>query len=344
MASEKNYSVAIVGAGGLVGQEFIKTLLQRNFPMNSIRLLAAEHGTGKKIIIRHEEVEVKEATPDSFDGVDIAFLTMGSEMSKYLVPFVLRAGGLAIDNSAAFRLEADVPLVVPEVNVQDIKRHKGIISTPNCITIQLATALYPLHRVNPITRITVATYQSVSGNGSAAIEELTTQAKQVLEGQTTFPHLYPHQIAFNVLPEIDVFLDDGYTKEEWKIVKETRKVMHADNLAISATCVRVPVFTGHSAAVQVEFTHPMLVDDAERLLAQAPGVKILDDSTISLYPHPWAVTGSDEVFIGRLRRDISHPNGLALWLVVDNLRKGAALNAVQVAEETIKRGWLRPGR
>jgi aspartate-semialdehyde dehydrogenase len=263
-------------------------------------------------------------------------------VSRHFSPIAARAGAVVIDNSAAFRMEPWVPLVVPEVNPEDIKWHKGIIANPNCSTIQMVVALYPLHKVNPIKRIVVSTYQSVSGTGSAAVEELTVQTRQVLEGQNTIPHVYPHQIAFNVLPEIDVFLDDGYTKEEWKMVEETKKIMHADEIAISATCVRVPVFTGHSEAIHVEFSSPMFPDEAERILAQAPGVKILDDTSISLYPHPWAAAGTDEVFVGRIRRDVSHPNGLVMWVVADNLRKGAALNAVQIAEEMIKRDWLNP--
>jgi aspartate-semialdehyde dehydrogenase len=235
-----------------------------------------------------------------------------------------------------------VPLVVPEVNPEDIKRHKGIIANPNCSTIQMVVALYPLHKVNPIKRIIVDTYQAVSGTGSAAVDELTTQVKQVLDGQATAPHVYPHQIAFNVLPEIDVFLDNAYTKEEWKLVEETRKIMHAGNIAISATCVRVPVFTGHSEAVNVEFSQPMPPDEARRILAQAPGVKVLDDPTVSLHPQPWSAAGTDEVYVGRIRRDSSHPNGLIMWVVADNLRKGAALNTVQIAEEMIKREWLHP--
>ena len=232
--------------------------------------------------------------------------------------------------------------MVPEVNPEDIRMHKGIIANPNCSTIQMVVALWPLHRVNPIRRIVVDTYQSVAGTGAAAVEELRTQARQVLDGQPTVPHVYPHQIAFNILPEIDVFLDNGYSKEEWKMVEETRKIMHADNIAVSATCVRVPVLVGHSEAVHVEFTHPMPVDEAQRILSRAPGVRVLDDTSISLYPQPWAAAGSDEVFIGRIRKDYSHPNGLAMWVVADNLRKGAALNAVQIAEEMIKRDWVKP--
>jgi aspartate-semialdehyde dehydrogenase len=237
-----------------------------------------------------------------------------------------------------------VPLVVPEINVDDIKWHKGIIANPNCSTIQMVVALNPLHKVNPIKRIIAVTYQAVSGTGAAAVEELTEQSRQVLEGQTTVPHVYPHQIAFNLLPEIDVFLDNDYTKEEWKLVEETRKIMHADDIAISAFCVRVPVFIGHSEAVHVEFSQPTSPDEARRILAQAPGVKILDDPAISLYPQPWSAAGTDDVFVGRIHRDASHSFGLVMWIVADNVRKGAALNAVQIAEEMIKRDWVKPAQ
>ncbi len=340
----KEYRVAVVGATGMVGQEFIKVLEQRNFPMASISLLASDRSAGRKLLVNDQEIAVKETSPESFKEIDIALFSAGTETSRYFSPIAAQSGAVVIDNSAAFRMTTSVPLVVPEVNPDDIKWHNGIIANPNCSTIQMVVALYPLHKVNPIKRIVVDTYQSVSGTGSAAVEELVTQAKQVLEGQTTTPHVYPHQIAFNLLPEIDVFLDDGYTKEEWKMVEETKKIMHAENLAISATCVRVPVYTGHSEAIHVEFSHPMFPDEAHRILAQAPGIKVLDDPAISLYPQPWSVAGTDEVFVGRIRRDASHPNGLAMWVVADNLRKGAALNAVQIAEEMIKREWVHSRR
>jgi len=336
------YRVAIVGATGLVGQEFIKVLEQRNFPMASILLLASDRSAGKKLFFNHREIEVEETTPESFRKVDIALFSAGAETSRYFSPIAAQSGAVVVDNSSAFRMTPAVPLVVPEVNPEDIKWHKGIIANPNCSTIQMVVALYPLHKVNPIKRIIGDTYQGVSGTGSAAVEELTMQAKQVLEGQTAIPHVYPHQIAFNILPEIDVFLDNGYTKEEWKMVEETRKIMHADDIAISATCVRVPVFIGHSMAIHIEFSQPMSPDEAQRILAQAPGIKLLDDPTISLYPQPWSAAGTDEVFVGRIRRDASHPNGLVMWVVADNLRKGAALNAVQIAEEMIRREWLHP--
>jgi aspartate-semialdehyde dehydrogenase len=339
----KGLKVAIVGATGLVGQEFIKVLEQRDFPMNSIELLASDRSAGKKLFVNHRELVVKETTPASFKDVDIALFSAGAEISRYFSPLAAQAGAVVVDNSSAFRTEPKVPLVVPEVNPEDIKLHKGIIANPNCSTIQMVVALYPLHKVNPIKRVVAVTYQAVSGTGSAAVEELTEQSKQVLEGQSTVPHVYPHQIAFNILPEIDVFLDNDYTKEEWKMVEETRKIMHAPDIAISAVCVRVPVFIGHSEALHIEFSQPMAADDAKRILAQAPGVKVLDDPAISLYPQPWSAAGTDDVFVGRIHRDASHPNGLVMWVVADNIRKGAALNTVQIAEELIKRDWLSPG-
>ena len=269
----------------------------------------------------------------------MALFSAGAEISNYFSPIAARAGAVVIDNSAAFRMDSEVPLVVPEVNPDDIKEHKGIIANPNCSTIQMVVALYPLHKVNPIKRVIVDTYQAVSGTGSAALEELSEQARLVLEGRNVVPHVYPHQIAFNLLPEIDVFLDNGYTKEEWKCEEETKKIMHANEMAISATCVRVPIFVSHSEAIHIEFSEPMSPDAARRILAEAPGVRVLDDPNISLYPQPWSVAGSDDVFVGRIRQDTSQSYGLAMW-VVDNLRKGAALNAVQIAETMVERGWI----
>jgi aspartate-semialdehyde dehydrogenase len=337
-----DYHVAIVGATGLVGHEFIKTLLQRKFPMVSLRLLASDRSAGRKLTVGSRQLPVEETTPESFEGVDIALFSAGADQSRHFSPIAARAGCTVIDNSSAWRMDKAVPLVVPEINPQDIKWHKGIIANPNCSTIQMVVALYPLHKVNPIKRIIVTTFQSVSGTGSAAVDELRTQVKQVLDDVPTIPHVYPHQVAFNVLPEIDVFLDNGYTKEEWKMVEETRKIMHADEIQVSATCTRAPVLVGHSEAVNVEFTSPMTVEEAREIMSRSPGVKILDDTSISLYPQPWAAAGTDEVFVGRVRKDASHPNGLVFWIVADNIRKGAALNAVQIAEEMIKRDWVEP--
>jgi len=337
----KAYNVAIVGATGLVGQEFIKALEQRSFPMASVHLYASDRSAGKKLYVGHKEVAVKETSPESFHNIDIALFSAGAEISRYFSPIAAESGALVVDNSSAFRMEQKVPLVVPEVNPEDIKWHEGIIANPNCSTIQMVVALYPLHKVNPVKRIVVSTYQAVAGAGSAAMDELTTQAKLVLEGKNVVPHVYPHQIAFNLLPEIDVFLDDGYTREEWKLVEETRKIMHAGDIAVSATCVRVPVFIGHSEAINVEFTAPITPEEARHILAHAPGVRVLDDPSVSLYPQPWLAVGSDNVFVGRIRADVSQPNSLVMWVVSDNLRKGAALNAVQIAEEAARRSWVK---
>jgi aspartate-semialdehyde dehydrogenase len=340
----KSYHVAIVGATGMVGQEFIKVLQQRNFPVASVNLYASDRSAGKKLYVGHQEIEVRETSPESFQNIDIALFSAGSEISRYFSPIAAKSGTLVVDNSAAFRMEPKVPLVVPEINPEDIKLHEGIIANPNCSAIQLVVAVHPLHKVNPVKRIVVSTYQSVSGTGAAAMEELTTQAKLVLEGQNVVPHVYPHQIGFNLLPEIDVFMDTGYTKEELKIVEETRKIMHAADMAISATCVRVPVFIGHSEAVNIEFTDPMSPEEARQILAKAPGVKVLDDPSVSLYPMPWLAAGSDDVYVGRIRSDSSHTRGLVMWVVSDNLRKGAALNAVQIAEEAARRDWVKTSK
>jgi len=339
--ANNGYHVAIVGATGMVGQEFIKVLVQRKFPMASLQLYASDRSAGRKVFVGHQEMIVKETAGDSFNNVDIALFSAGSEISKHFAPIAAKAGALVIDNSAAWRMDSRVPLVVPEVNAEDIKKHKGIIANPNCSTIQMVVALYPLHKVNPIKRITVATYQSVSGTGIAAVEELTKQAKTVLDGGNVVPHVYAHQIAFNLLPEIDVFLENGYTKEEWKMLEETRKIMHAETLAVSATCVRVPVFVSHSEAIQAEFTDYMPPDEARAILSKAPGVKVLDDPNVSLYPQPWLAAGTDDVYVGRIRSDASLMNGLVMWVVSDNIRKGAALNAVQIAEEAVNQGWVK---
>ncbi|MCX5996913.1 MAG: aspartate-semialdehyde dehydrogenase [Chloroflexi bacterium] len=339
--ANNGYHVAIVGATGMVGQEFIKILVQRKFPMASLQLYASDRSAGRKVFVGHQEMIVKETAQDSFNNIDIALFSAGSEISKHFAPVAAKAGALVIDNSAAWRMDSRVPLVVPEVNAEDIKKHRGIIANPNCSTIQMVVALFPLHRVNPIKRITVATYQSVSGTGIAAVEELTKQAKTVLDGGNVVPHVYAHQIAFNLLPEIDVFLENGYTKEEWKMVEETRKIMHAENIAISATCVRAPIFVSHSEAIQAEFTDYMPPDEARAILSKAPGVKVLDDPNVSLYPQPWLAAGTDDVYVGRIRSDASFMNGLVMWVVSDNIRKGAALNAVQIAEEAVNQGWVK---
>jgi aspartate-semialdehyde dehydrogenase len=293
-----------------------------------------------KLLFNHQRIEVREAKTEAFRDVDIAFFSAGADISRRLAPLAAEAGAVVVDNSSAFRMNPAVPLVVPEVNAGDIEWHKGIIASPKCSTIQMVVALHPLHKVNPIKRIVVSTYESVSSSGSAALKEVTNQARLVLEGRRICPHVYSHQIAFNVLPEIGVFLNNGYTREEQRMVEETRKILHTEDIAISATCVRVPVWFGHSEAVNIEFSSPITPEEARKILAQAPGVRVLDDPTVSFYPQPWAASGSDNVFVGRIRKDISHSNGLVMWIVADNLRKGAALNAVQIAEEGIARGWI----
>lgn len=340
----EEFDLAIVGATGLVGQEFAKILEQRSFPVASMRLVASERSSGVKLFFNQRKIDVEEATPEIFRSVDIALFSAGADVSRRLSPLAAEAGAVVIDNSSAFRTEPMVPLVVPEVNAEDIEWHKGIIANPNCSTIQLVVALYPLHKVNPIKRIVVSTYQAVSGSGAAALKELTSQSKLVLEGRRVCSHVYSHQIAFNVLPEIDVFLDNGYTREERKMMEETRKIMHAEEIAISATCVRVPVYFGHSEAVNVEFASPITAKEARKILAEAPGVRVLDDPAVSFYPQPWAASGSNHVFVGRIREDVSRPYGLVMWIVADNLRKGAALNAIQIAEEGVRRGWIRKSK
>ncbi len=340
----RKFNVAVVGATGLVGQEVVKIMERRDFPVASMRLLALEHSPGTKLFFNHHKLEVEEATPEVFRDIDIAFFSVGVDSSRRLSPLAAEAGAVVIDDSPAFRMDPGVPLVVPEVNSEDIGWHKGIIASPSGAAIQLAVALCPLHKVNPIRRIVISTYHAVSDDSTAALKELTAQAKLVLEGRRVCPHVYSHQIAFNVLPEIDVFMDNGYTREERRIMEETRRIMHAGDMAISATCVRVPVYFGHSEAVNVEFTSSMMPEEARKILAQAPGVRILDDPSVSFYPQPWAASGSNHVFVGRIRRDVSHPNGLVMWVVADNLRKGAALNSVQIGEQGVQRGLIKPGK
>jgi len=331
------YNVAVVGATGLVGQEFLKIALQRSLPMKSLRLLASSRSAGRRVTVGEWELEVEETTSKSFAGVDIAFFSATTEVSKELIPAAVKAGAVVIDDSAAWRMEPDVPLVVPEVNADDLDGHKGITAIPNCPTTPLVVTLWPIHRINPVKRVIVDTYQSVSGVGAQAIQELTVQARSVLDGNNATAHIFPHQIAFNLLPHVDVFLGSGYTKEEWKIINETKKIMHEPELAISATSVRVPVYVGHSEAVHVEFSHPITPEEVNTILREAPGITVQDEPSVNLYPTPWVVAGKDDTFVGRIRQDVSHPNGIAMWIVSDNLRKGAALNAIQIAEELIAR-------
>ena len=332
--------IAVVGATGAVGTEFLKILDQRGFPVESVKLLASQRSAGKRIVVRGQELVVEETTEASFEGVDIAFISVSGEISRKLAPIVVEAGAVVIDDSSAFRMEPEVPLVAPEINAADLEGHRGIIAIPNCSTTQMVMALYPLHRVNPIKRVIVDTYQSVSGTGGAAMSELQEQMREVISGGQPKAEQYPHQIAQNVFPHIEPFLDNGYTREEWKMLEETRKIMHAPDILVSATCVRVPVPVGHSEAVHVEFSQPMDPQEARKLLAAFPGVTVVDDPERNKYPMPIMAAGCDEVFVGRIRKDASHPNGLTMWVVSDNLRKGAALNAIQIAEELVRRELL----
>jgi aspartate-semialdehyde dehydrogenase len=333
-------SIAVVGATGAVGQQFLRILEERRFPVSSVRLFASQRSAGKRLKLFGDELVVEAPTEASFRGVGIAFISASGEVSRRLAPVAAAAGALVIDDSAVFRMEPQVPLVVPEINAQDLMQHQGIVAIPNCSTTQMVMALYPLHRANPIKRVIVATYQAVSGTGQGAIQELREQTQALLEGRDPARRVYPHQIAFNALPHIDAFQKNGYTNEEMKMVHETRKIMHAPEIAVSATCVRVPVYVSHSEAVHVEFTHPMSVGEARELLSAFPGVRVVDDPASNRYPLALQVAGTDDVYVGRIRQDVSHPNGLAMWVVADNLRKGAALNALQIAEEAVKRGLV----
>ena len=332
----KYFNIAVVGATGAVGRVFLNILEQRAFPVNHLRLLASRRSAGARVQVAGQEFEVQEATEDSFRNIDFAFISAGASVSRRFVPAAVNSGAVAIDKSSAYRMDPAVPLVVPEINGQDVEDHRGIIATPNCSTIQMVMALYPLHRVNPIRRVIVDTYQAASGAGAAAVQELTDQAQAMLTGAPANANAMPHTLAFNLFPHIDDFLDDGYSKEEEKMINETRKILHDPYMGISATCVRVPVYTCHSEAVHLEFERPMDPAEAVQLLDEMPGVTVLHDS----YPMPLDLAGTDDVYVGRIRRDPSIDNGLALWIVADNLRKGAALNALQIAEEVVRRDCL----
>jgi len=335
-----SYRVAILGATGVVGREFIKILQQREFPVSDLVLLASDRSAGKTMAYGSKEILVRETDEHSFDGVDIVLASAGADISRQYSPIAAAAGAVVVDNSRAFRMDPDVPLVVPEVNLADCKDHHGIIANPNCSTIQMVVALNPIHRVNPIRRVVVDTYQSVSGTGSPAIDELMQQSRSLLNGETAEARVYPHQIAFNVLPHIEEFQENGYTREELKMLYETRKIMHAPDILVSATAVRVPVAISHAEAIHLELSEPMSAEEAREILSSAPGVIVQDDPSRNLYPLPVDAAGTDEVFVGRIRKDISNPKGLAMWVVADNVRKGAALNAIQIAEALVQNNWL----
>ena len=336
------YNVAIVGATGLVGQELLRCLQQRAFPLGRVRLLASARSAGIRIPFNQDELIVEETSLDILRRTGLAFFAAAPEVSAHLATTTIKNGTVVIDIANAFPADDRVPIIVPEINLNDLKKQSKIIVSPTSAAIALGVVLAPIHKVNAIKRILVSTYESVSGSGAVAVDELSIQARSVLEGRPVIPHYYPHQIAFNLLPETDVFLDNGYSREEWRIAHELRRLLHAPNLPISATTVRVPVYYGHAASVHVELTRRLTPDQARTLLAAAPGVRVLDDPSVSLYPQPWVAAGQDEVFVGRIRDDETHDHGLLLWIVADNIRKGAALNAVQIAEALVERGWLDP--
>lgn len=326
------YVVAVVGATGAVGTEMIEVLEERKFPIIRLVPLASARSAGGTVIFEGNEVPIEVLTKDSFAGVDIALFSAGADLSREFAPIAVKAGAVVIDNSAAWRMTPDVPLVVPEVNAHDIQRHQGIIANPNCSTIQMVVALKPLHDEAKIKRIVVTTFQSVSGTGKDAMDELMTECQDLLSFKSASPKVYPYQIAFNCLPQIDDFLPSGYTKEEMKMVHETRKIMGDQSIHVTATTVRVPVYVGHSEAVNIETERKLSANDARAILSTAPGVLLYDDPAHKIYPMPLEVAGKDEVYVGRVREDESIAHGLNLWVVADNLRKGAALNAVQIAE------------
>jgi len=328
--------VAVVGATGAVGIEMIKTLEKRNFPVGKLTLLASARSVGKKLTYRGQTITVEELTKDSFKGVDIALFSAGGSISKEYAPIAAKAGCVVVDNSSAFRMDDSVPLVVPEINASDIKGHKNILANPNCTTAITLMALYPLHKAFGVKRIFASSYQAVSGTGAKAIEELKRQVEQIVAGQPVTKEVYPHQIAFNVLPHVDVFLPSGYTKEEQKMENEGRKIMHHPSFRASVTCVRVPVYRAHSIAVSAEFEKPVTVEAARAVLCKAPGLDVVDDPEKKEYPLPLYAAEKYNCQVGRLRKDSALDNGLCFWVAGDQLLKGAALNAVQIAEELLK--------
>ena len=335
-------NVAVIGATGAVGQVFLRIAEERDFPVDKIRLCASERSIGKKLEFRGKQIGVELCTPDLLDDVDFSFISASGEVSRELAPLSVKHNTIAIDDSSAFRMAEGVPLVVPEVNAADLEEHKGIVSIPNCSTTPLVMVLKPLSKIATIKRVIVDTIQSVTGTGSAALKELEDQSRQILNGKPAKAEEYPHQIAFNVLPHIEPFLENGYTREEMKMVNETRKILHDSKVMVSATCVRVPVAVSHSEAIHIEFDNAVSPDRAREVLGAQPGITIVDDPLSNVYPMPIDAADTDDVLVGRVRKDVSNPNGLALWVVCDNLRKGAALNAIQIAEEMMQRDIVSP--
>ena len=332
----RNPHVAVVGATGAVGIEMIKTLEKRNFPVGKLTLLASARSVGKKVKFRGQEIAIQQLTKDSFAGIDIALFSAGGSISKEFAPIAAKAGCVVVDNSSVFRQDDSVPLVIPEINAADVKKHKGIIANPNCTTAITLMALYPLHQAFGVKRIFASSYQAVSGAGAQAIEELKRQVGEIVSGKPATKEVFPHQIAFNVIPQVDSFLPSGYTKEEMKMENEGRKIMHHPHFRAGVTCVRVPVYRSHSVAVSAEFEKPVTVAAARAVLKKAPGLDLLDEPENKKYPMPLFTSEKDNCAVGRVRMDCALDNGLCFWVSGDQLLKGAALNAVQIAEELLK--------
>ena len=332
--AQKKMNIAVAGATGAVGNQMIRCLEEMDFPVNSVAFLASSRSVGRQLRFKGDLIDVKELKEDSFKGFDIALFSAGGGTSEKFAPFAAKDGCVVVDNSSAWRMDPQVPLVVPEVNPHAIAQHtaKGIIANPNCSTIQMVVALYPIHKKYGIKRIVVSTYQAVSGTGKKAIDELFDQTRAMINFLDYEKRVYPHRIAFNCLPHIDIFLDNGYTKEEMKMVNETRKIMEDDSIAVTATTVRVPVFFGHSESVNIETHEPLSGEDVRALLENAPGVQVMDDPGKNLYPLATDAAGQDLTLVGRIRQDESIPNGINMWIVADNIRKGAATNTVQIAQ------------
>ncbi|MBN3526247.1 aspartate-semialdehyde dehydrogenase [Paenibacillus apiarius] len=339
MTNQKRFNVAVVGATGAVGGQIVKLLEQRQFPVNTLKLLSSARSAGTKLSFNGQEFAVEEAKPESFEGVDIALFSAGGDVSKALAAAAVERGAVCIDNTNAFRMDPDTPLVVPEVNIEKVKEHQGIIANPNCSTIQMVAALKPLYDRYGISKVIVSTYQAVSGAGSRAIDELLRQTKAALEGTDVNPDILPvgslpvkHQIAFNAIPQIDKFQDNGFTLEEMKMIRETKKILDDEDIQLTATCVRIPVVSGHSESLYVELKEDFQMDEVRQMLADAPGLTLVDDPESQQYPLATESAGKPDVFVGRLRRDLYEPRALNMWVVSDNLMKGAAWNAVQIAE------------
>lgn len=348
MNEQQHFDVAVVGATGAVGQQMLKTLEQRDFPIKSLKLLSSKRSAGKQITFKGQSYTVEEATPESFQGVQLALFSAGGSVSKALVPEAIKRGAVCVDNTSAFRMDADVPLVVPEVNESDLHNHQGVIANPNCSTIQMVVALEPIRQKLGLKKVIVSTYQAVSGAGLEAVEEMEKQTRTILDGKEATAEVLPvakekrhYQIAFNAIPQIDVFQDNGYTFEEMKMINETKKIMHMPELEVAATCVRLPIETGHSESVYFETEQSgASVKEIQALLSEAPGITLQDNPAEQLYPLVTNAVGKNDVFVGRVRRDLDRDNGYHAWVVSDNLLKGAAWNSVQIAESLIKLNLL----